>query len=141
MTDHLANIGAALKARIRRTARRQMGSALLGGLALLFLGVAIIAAIAAIGVMLAARWGVLAGCLIIAAAALVVAVVLVVVVAQQAKKARRRQQAELAQLHQTVLAAKAILPDLAAGKALLIVMALGLLVGLTAGKHDPHDKA
>ncbi len=139
MIDQLARIAAILKARAKRSARRQMGNALLGGLALLFLGVAIVAGIAAIGVVLAARWGALAACLIIAAAALAVAASLAAVVAQQAKEARRRQRAELAELNQTILAAKAIAPALAGGKGLLFVTALGVLVGLMAAKHKPQD--
>jgi hypothetical protein len=141
MTDLLIHVGAILKARMRRAARRQMTGALLGGLALLFTGVAIIAAIAAIGVALAARWGVLAACLIIAAAALLVAILLVVVVIQQAKEARRLQRAELAQLGQTMLAARAIATDITQGKALLVATALGLLVGLAAARPEPRDDA
>jgi hypothetical protein len=139
MTDLLTSIGALVKARMRRAARRQMASALLDGLALLFLGVAIIAAIAAIGVALSARWGVLAACLIIAAAALLVAILLVAVVMLRAKEARHTQQAELAQLRQSMLAAKVIATDLTQGKALMIATVFGLLVGLTATKHKPED--
>lgn len=141
MLSLLANIAAILKARARRSARRQMGNLVLGGLALLFLGVAIIAAIAAIGVVLADLWGILAACLILMAAAFVVAVLLVAVVALQAKEARRRQQAELAQMHQAMLAAKAIATDLTQGKALMVATVLGVLVGLTATRHEPQDKA
>ncbi|WP_309667484.1 phage holin family protein [Tabrizicola sp.] len=141
MIDLLTNVGAVFKARIRRAARRQMASALLGGLALVFAGVSVVATVVAIGVALAARWGVLAACLIIAAAAFLVAILLVFVAVQQAKEARRRQQAELAQLRQTMLAAKAIAADMTRGKALIVVAVLGLLVGLTAAKHEPQDKA
>jgi uncharacterized membrane protein len=137
----LTNIAAILKAQVRRTARRQMASALLGGLALLFLGVAIIAGIAAIGVALATRWGVLAACLIIMAAAFVVAVLLVAVAAMQAREARRRQQAELAEMHHAILAAKAIATDLAQGKALVVASVLGVLVGLMATRREPQDKS
>jgi uncharacterized membrane protein YqjE len=140
MQDLLADLAATLASRIRLSARRQMGTAFLFGLALLFVGLAIVAAIAAIGVALAARWGVLSACLIIAAVALVLAVGLVVVVTQQEKEAQRRRKAELEKWRQTILAAKAIAPDLAAGKALLIATALGLIVGLTAGKKEPQDK-
>ncbi len=140
MMDLLASLAETLKARVRRTARRQMTRALLGGLALLFVGVGIIAAIAAIGVALAARFGVLAACLIIAAAAFAVAILLLVVVAQQAKEARRRHRAELAQWHRTMQAAKAIVPDLMGGKAFVIATALGLLVGLMAAGREPQDK-
>ncbi len=139
MMEQLARIAALLKARAKRSARRQIGNALLGGLALLFLGVAIIAGIAAIGVVLAARWGALAACLIIAVAALVVAALLVAVVAQRAKEARRRQRAELAEWNQTILAVKAIAPAFSGGKGLLIVTALGVLVGLMSAKHEPQD--
>lgn len=139
MMDLLTSIGAVFKARMRRTARRQMATVMLGGLALLFIGVAIIAAIAAIGVALAARWGVLAACLIIAAAALLVAVLLVVVAALQAKAARRRRQAELAQLRQTMQAAKVISADLTRNKALMFATVIGLLVGLSAKQRDPRD--
>jgi ABC-type multidrug transport system fused ATPase/permease subunit len=141
MIDLLTDIGAIFKARMRRAARRQMTSALFGGLALLFVGIAIIAGIAAIGVALATRWGVVAACLIIAAAALVVAILLVVIVTQQAKEARRRQQAELAQLRQTMLAAKIIAADMTRGRALTVATVFGLLVGLTATRHEPQDKA
>jgi uncharacterized membrane protein len=139
MEDLLANIAETVAARVKRSARRQMGGALLVGLALLFVGVAVIAGIAAIGVALAARWGVLAACLIIAAAAFVVALVLVAVVAQQAKAARRMHLAEREQWRQAMQAAKAMAPDLSAGKALLMATALGLIVGLTRGARKPHD--
>lgn len=139
MIDLLTNIGAIFKDRMKRAARRQMASALMGGLALLFMAVAIVAAIAAIGVALAARWGVLAACLIIAAAAFLVAVLLVVIAAQRAKEARRQQQAELAQLHQTVLAAREIAADVARNKSLLVATVFGLLVGLTATKRAPRN--
>lgn len=140
MIDLLTNIGAILKSRMRRAARRQMASALLGGLALLFAGVGLIAAIAAIGVALAARWGVLAACLIIAGTAFLVAILLVVVVVQQAKATRRRQQAELVELRQTMLAAKVIAADMTRGKAMMVATVLGVLVGLTAATHKPPDK-
>jgi hypothetical protein len=132
MNDLLTDISAIVATRIKRSARRQIGSTLLMGLALFFVGIAIVAGIAAIGVVLAARWGVLAACLIIAASALVLTVGLVVVVAQTTKAAHRRQQAEREQWRQALLAAKVIAPDLSAGKALLIATALGLMVGLTA---------
>ena len=140
MKDLLADISATVARRIKRAARRQIGNALLIGLALLLVGIAIVAGIAAIGVALAAQWGVLTACLIIAASAVVLAVGLVVVVAQQAKAARRRQRAAMDQWRQAVLAAKVIAPDLTAGKALLIATALGLIVGLTAGTRTPQDK-
>jgi hypothetical protein len=141
MIDLLTNIGAIFKDRMRRAARRQMASALLGGLALLFVGVAVVAGIAAVGVALAAHWGVLAACLIISAAALAVAILLVVIAAQLANKARRQQQAELAQLRQTMLAAKVIAADMTRGKALMVATMFGLLVGLTATEHKPRDNA
>jgi uncharacterized membrane protein len=141
MTDLLTSVGAIVKTRMRRAARRQMAGVVLGGLALLFLGVAVIAAIVAIGVALAARWGVLAACLIIAGTALLVAILLVVIVMQQAKEARLRQEAELAQLRQTMLAAKVIAADMTRGKALMVATVFGLLVGLTATKGAPKDDA
>ncbi len=141
MTVLLTNIAAILKAQVSRTARRQLAGALLGGLALLFVGVAIIAGIAAIGVALATRWGVLAACLIIMAAALVVAVLLVAVAALQAKQARRRQKAELEGIHQALLAFKAIVTDPSHGKAQMVATFLGVLVGLAATRRGPQDKA
>ena len=141
MIDLLTNIGAIFKDRMKRAARRQMASALMGGLALLFLGMAVVAGIAAIGVALAARWGALAACLIIAGTALLVAILLVVIAALQAKKARLQQQAELAQLRQTMLAAKVIAAELTRSKALMVATVFGLLVGLTATKREPRDKA
>ncbi len=137
----LANIATILKAQVRRTARRQMASALLGGLALLFLGAAIIAGIVAVGVVLADHWGVLAACLIIMAAALVLATLLMAVAALHAKEARRRQQAELAHMRQTVMAAQEIATDLTQGKALMVATVLGVLAGLMATRHEPQDKA
>lgn len=133
----LANIAEMVARRVKRSARRQMGSALFVGLALLCVGVSAIAGIAAIGVVLAARWGVLAACLIIAAVAFLVALVLVAVVAQQAKAARRMHRAEREQWYQAMQAAKVMVPDITAGKALLMATALGLIVGLTRGTRKP----
>ena len=141
MQDLMADIAAFLAGRVRQAARRQMGRALLVGFALLFVGIAIVAGVAAIGVALATRWGAMAACLIIAVAALMPALVLLVVVAQQAKAARRRWRAELAQLQEAAGLAKAILPHLTTSSTLLIATALGLMVGLTAGKQSPQDKS
>ncbi len=140
MTDPLADIGAILTARVRRAAQRQMVRALLGGLALLFLGVAIVAGVAAAGVALAARLGGLQACLIVAAAAFLVALVLAAASAHQGREARRIQQAELAELRRTIFAAKTIATDLTRGKALMVAAAVGVLVGLTATRHGPKDK-
>ena len=139
MNDLFANITATVAGRLKRAARRRMGSALLVGLAVLFVGIAIVAGFGAIGVVLAAYWGALAACLIIAGAALVIAVVLVVVADQLTKAARRRQRAEAAEMQEALLAVKAIVPDLSSFKALLIATALGVLVGLVTAKPKPKD--
>jgi hypothetical protein len=140
MQDLLANITANVANRVRRSARRRMASALLTGLALLFAGVGILAGIAALGVVLAARWGGLTACLIIAGAAFGLTLLLVAVVAQRAKSARRRQQAERAHWLQIMATAKAIAPDLTAGKTLLIIAALALMAGLSSRPQKPQAK-
>lgn len=136
MADPLGDIRAILADRLKRGMRRQIGSAVLFGIALLLLGVAIVAGIVAIGVALAAHWGVIGACLIIAGVALGLAAVLVGVVGAMARTARRRQRAQMAQWQQSLLAAKAIVPGLSTGKALLIATALGVLVGLTTKPKD-----
>lgn len=140
MSDLLADISAIVARRIKTAARRQIGSALLIGLALFFVGIAIVAGIMAIGVVLAAHWGLLAACLIIVASALVLTFGLVVVVVLTSKAAHRRQQAERKQWRQALIAAKAIAPGLFASKALLIATVLGLMMGLTTGARPAQDK-
>ena len=137
----LSDIATLLSERAKGAVRRRMTGAILVGIALFFVGIALVAGIVALGVALAARFGVLGACLIIAAGALVVAVVLVGVVAAQARAARRRRQAEAAQLRQMLVVAKAIVPDVSAGYALLIAAAAGLIVGLkgTAARAKDHD--
>lgn len=139
MTDPMGNIGAVLAARARRTLRRQIGNALLFGLALFFLGIAMAAGSVAIGVALTKLWGGLAASLIIAFAALVAAIGLGVAVKLRSKADRRRRKAELAQLQQSLSAVRAMVPDLTTSKALLIAIALGLVVGLMSGPSKQKD--
>jgi MFS family permease len=139
--DVLAAIPSLVARRVKRKVRRQMVSALLLGLALFFAGIAGVAGIAALWVVLAAHWGALVAWLMIACAALLLAVLLIGMVAWRSAVAQRRQQAERDQWQQTLLAAKAMVPDLSASNAMLIATVLGLLVGLTAGSNDPKDKS
>jgi hypothetical protein len=140
MADPLKDIGAILTGRIKLTLRRKVGGVLLYCFGAFFLAVAVVAGIAGIGIALASRWGALSACLIIAGFALFMAVSIVIAVGLQAKADRRRQLAEAAQWRQAMLAAKAILPELTAGKALLCAAALGLLVGAAKGATHPVDK-
>ena len=140
MSDLLAEISAIVARRIKTAVRRQISSTLLIGLALFFVGIAIVAGIMAIGVVLTAHWGLLAACLIIVASALVLTFGLVVVVVLTSKAAHRRQQAEREQCRQALIAAKAIAPGLSASKALLIATVLGLMTGLTTGARPAQDK-
>jgi uncharacterized membrane protein len=140
MADPLKNIGAIVAGRVKITVRRKAGSVLLYCLAAFFLAVAVVAGIASIAIALAYRWGALSACLIVAGFALFMAVAIVIAVGLQAKAERRRQLAEAAQWRQAMLAAKALLPELTAGKALLCAAALGLLVGAAKGATHPVDE-
>lgn len=139
--DVLAALPSLVARRVKRKVRRQMVSGLLVGLALFCAGIAGVALIAALWVVLAAHWGALVAWLVIAGAALLLSALLLALVAWRSAVARRRQQAERDHLQQTLLAARAMVPDLSASNALLIATVLGLLVGLTAGSKDPKDKS
>lgn len=141
LKDVLAALASLVARRIKRRMRRQMVSGLLLGLALFCAGIGGIALVAALWVVLAAHWGALVAWLVIAGASLMLCALLLGLVAWRTAVARRMQQAERDHLQQTLLAAKAMVPDLSAGNSLLIATALGLLVGLMSGSKDPKDKS
>jgi uncharacterized membrane protein len=141
MADPLRDLTAILAGRIKLSLRRKAGGMLLFCLGGFFLVIAIVAGIVSLGIALASRWGALSASLIITVSALLVAIIMVLVVSWQAKAERQRQLAEAAQWRQALLAAKAILPELTAGKALLWATALGFVVGVTSGPSPPADKS
>lgn len=141
----IRNLLAALPGRaadqLRDRVRDKMVSGLLLAFALFFAGIALLAGIAAIGVVLASHYGALAACLIIAAAALVVMLVLLGVMALRWQEARRRKEAEREEWLRAMMLARAVLPALVPGKTLLVVTMLGLLAGvLTGAGKSPDDE-